>query len=144
MAFTRLSALCAQFSTSRWSRSFQVFQKELGVVLGMNSSDMYVQDIEQTCGLFYCANASRGMSAVRCYNRDTDDVRCPRNLADVYALPESVTHVYETRCGVFATAGPWDFQTKYEALTQARESEGLSMPACVRCLLKFHSCAGIT
>lgn len=43
--------------------------------------------------------------------------------ADVYALPESITHVYETRRSVYASAGPWNSSMKKEALQDATAEE---------------------
>lgn len=39
---------------------------------------------------------------------------------DVRNLPPSLTHIYETRCGVVATSGPWGLRGKKEAHRQAR------------------------
>mmetsp|Transcript_77907 Transcript_77907/g.252630 ORF Transcript_77907/g.252630 Transcript_77907/m.252630 type:complete len:513 (+) Transcript_77907:167-1705(+) len=38
---------------------------------------------------------------------------------DVYVLPSSITHIYETRSGVVGHAGPWGLQAKTEAQAQA-------------------------
>ena len=69
-------------------------------------------------------------SNLRCYTASMDGWRIRTYAesigidyaehADVFAFPKTITHIYETRRGVFASAGPWGSSMKYQALGHAR------------------------